>query len=54
MSYMAALPCKNQKTLCLMWQPFAVRIKDLMSFYNGPTFTVLVKLRIVCLGLLLY
>ena len=42
------------KTLCPIWQPCAARIKDLMSFYNGPTITVVVKLRIVCHGLLLY
>jgi len=28
----------------MLWQPCAARIKDLMSFYYGPTFTVLVKL----------
>jgi len=36
------------RTLCPTWQPCATRIEDLMSFYDGPTFTVLVKLRIVC------
>jgi len=36
---------QESKTLCLTWQPCAARIKDLMSFYYGPTFTVLVKLR---------
>jgi len=41
---------RNSLTL---WQPCAARIKDLMSFYNGPTFTVLVKLRRGCLGPLL-
>ena len=41
-----SLVLQESKTLCLTWQPCAERIKDLMSFYNGPTFTVLVKLRI--------
>jgi len=30
----------------MLWQPCAARIKDLMSLYNGPTFTVLAMLRI--------
>jgi len=29
-----------------LWQSCAARFKDLMSLYNGPTFTVLVMLRI--------
>jgi len=39
------------RTLCPIWQPCAARSKDLLSFYNGPTFMVLVKLGIACFRL---
>jgi len=50
---MAALCCKESKTLCLSKkQPYAVaalccrNVKDLLSFLTGPTFSVLDMLRI--------
>jgi len=56
---MAALCCKESKTLCLSKkQPYAMAAlccRNVKTFClsNGPTFAVLVKFRIVCLGLLL-
>ena len=41
-----SLVLQDSKTLCLNKQPYAARIKNLMSLYYGPTFTVLVMLRI--------
>jgi len=57
---MAALCCKESKTLCLSKkQPYAVaalccRNVKTLCLSNGPTFAVLVKFRIACFRLLHY
>jgi len=57
---MAALCCKESKTLCLSKkQPYAVSAlccRNVKTFClsNGPTFAVLVKFRIACFRLLHY